>query len=239
MVLIIKNKQTYTRSSERYQTMCDGHGLIDTHITVVNERLELKMAFSWLPCPQVYKVWITFYQPDELACDVELFWEENVPGAVGEAVWTWWLLGSSWFRKPLLRGACGRSPASEASWSCKSQRFHGCPVMCCLGSSSQSLSWCLSLHPSPDSVVCLCCFVSSLLLLLLLCCAQSCPALCDPMNCTRQVRLSMGFPRQEYWSGLPFPSPEDLPDAGITPSSPALAGGFFTIWATWEAFNPS
>ena len=41
----------------------------------------------------------------------------------------------------------------------------------------------------------------------------------------------MGFPRQEYWSGLPFPSPGDLPDPGIEPTSlasPALAGGFFT-----------
>ena len=38
----------------------------------------------------------------------------------------------------------------------------------------------------------------------------------------------MGFPRQEYWSGLPFLHPEDLPDAGIEPVSPALAGGFFT-----------
>ena len=37
----------------------------------------------------------------------------------------------------------------------------------------------------------------------------------------------MGFPRQEYWSGLPFPSPGDLPDPGITPASPALAGSFF------------
>ena len=38
----------------------------------------------------------------------------------------------------------------------------------------------------------------------------------------------MGFPRQEYWSGLPFPSPGDLPDPGIESMSPALAGGFFT-----------
>ena len=38
----------------------------------------------------------------------------------------------------------------------------------------------------------------------------------------------MGFPRQEYWSELPFPSPWDLPDPGIKPASPALAGGFFT-----------
>ena len=38
----------------------------------------------------------------------------------------------------------------------------------------------------------------------------------------------MGFPRQEYWSGLPFPSPGDLPGPGIEPLSPALAGKFFT-----------
>ena len=43
-----------------------------------------------------------------------------------------------------------------------------------------------------------------------------------------QAPLSMGFCRQEYWSGLPFPSPGDLPDPGIEPSSPALAGRFFT-----------
>ena len=43
-----------------------------------------------------------------------------------------------------------------------------------------------------------------------------------------QAPLSMGFPRQEYWSRLLFPSPEDLPSPGIEPTSPALAGGFFT-----------
>ena len=49
------------------------------------------------------------------------------------------------------------------------------------------------------------------------------------MNC--QAPLPMGFSRQEYWSGLPFPSTEDLPDPGIepmSPESPVLAGGFFT-----------
>jgi len=39
----------------------------------------------------------------------------------------------------------------------------------------------------------------------------------------------MGFPSQEYWSGLLFPSPGDLPDPGIKPSTSALAGRFFTI----------
>ena len=43
-----------------------------------------------------------------------------------------------------------------------------------------------------------------------------------------QAPLSMGFPRQEYWSGLPFPSPGDLPDPVTEPSSPELAGRSFT-----------
>ena len=42
-----------------------------------------------------------------------------------------------------------------------------------------------------------------------------------------QALLSMGFPRQEYWSGLTFPSPRDLPNPGIKPVSQALSGGFF------------
>ena len=53
-----------------------------------------------------------------------------------------------------------------------------------------------------------------------------------------QVPVPMGFPRQEYWSGLTFPPPGDLPGPGIEPASltsPALAGGFFTTSATWEA----
>jgi len=48
----------------------------------------------------------------------------------------------------------------------------------------------------------------------------------------------MGFSRHEYWSGLPCTSPGDLPYPGIEPksiASPALAGGFFTTSATWEA----
>ena len=42
-----------------------------------------------------------------------------------------------------------------------------------------------------------------------------------PWTVARQASLSMGFPRQEYWSVLPFPSPGDLPDPGIKPASPA------------------
>ena len=44
-----------------------------------------------------------------------------------------------------------------------------------------------------------------------------------------QAPLSMRLPKQEYWSGLPFPSPGDLPDPGMEPTSPELAGRFFTI----------
>jgi len=53
-----------------------------------------------------------------------------------------------------------------------------------------------------------------------------------------QPLLSMGFCRQEYWSGLPCPSPGEIPDTGIEPVSlvsPALAGGFFTTSTSWEA----
>ena len=49
-----------------------------------------------------------------------------------------------------------------------------------------------------------------------------------PWTIAHRAPLSMGFPRQEYWSGLPFPSQGDLPDPGMEPGSPALAGGFFT-----------
>ena len=49
-----------------------------------------------------------------------------------------------------------------------------------------------------------------------------------PWAIARQASLSMGFSRQEYWSGLPFPSPGDLPNPGIEPVSPVLVGESFT-----------
>ena len=59
--------------------------------------------------------------------------------------------------------------------------------------------------------------------------AKLCPTLCNPMDyIAHQVLLSMGFSRQEHWSGLPFPSPGDLPNPGIEPASPILSGRFFT-----------
>ena len=56
-----------------------------------------------------------------------------------------------------------------------------------------------------------------------------------------QAFLSVRFSRQEYWSGLPFPPPEDFRDPGIelvSLRSPALANMFFTTNATWEALKP-
>ena len=61
-----------------------------------------------------------------------------------------------------------------------------------------------------------------------------------PLTVFCQAPLSMGFSKQEYWSGLSCPPPGDLPDPGIKPDSlksPALASGFFTTITTWEAQN--
>ena len=52
--------------------------------------------------------------------------------------------------------------------------------------------------------------------------AQSCPTLCNTMDCSLVGPFVHEFSRQEYWSGLPFPFPGDLPDPGIEPGSPAL-----------------
>ena len=62
-------------------------------------------------------------------------------------------------------------------------------------------------------------------------CAQLCPTLHYPLDCSPPGPSGVEFSRQEYWDGLPFPSPGDLPSAGIQPTSPvspALAGIFFT-----------
>ena len=58
----------------------------------------------------------------------------------------------------------------------------------------------------------------------------------------RQAPLSMGFSRQQYWSGLPCLPPGDLPNPGVKPGSlmsPTLAGGFFTTSAPWEQLRSS
>ena len=64
------------------------------------------------------------------------------------------------------------------------------------------------------------------------------PHYVTPWTAASQAPLSVGFSRQEYWSELPCPSPEDLPSPGFEPvflTSPALAGGFVTTSTIWEA----
>ena len=61
-----------------------------------------------------------------------------------------------------------------------------------------------------------------------------------PRTAALQALLFMDFSRQEYWSGLAFPTPGDLPNPGIEPAclaSSASAGGFFTTSATWDRWN--
>ena len=68
-------------------------------------------------------------------------------------------------------------------------------------------------------------------------CTQSCSILCDPVTVACQALLSMEFSRQEYWRGLPFITPGDIPDPGIklvSLSSPALAGRYFTTNTMWD-----
>ena len=69
-------------------------------------------------------------------------------------------------------------------------------------------------------------------------CARLCLTLRNFMDCSPSGSSVHGFPKQEYWSGLPWPSPGDFPNHGIKPASLtslALAGRFFTTNATWDA----
>ena len=71
---------------------------------------------------------------------------------------------------------------------------------------------------------------------------QSCPTLCDPVDwlyVAYQASPSMGFSRQEYWNGLPFPSPGDLPDPGIELGYLTLEAGAFILWATGKPYRVS
>ena len=68
-------------------------------------------------------------------------------------------------------------------------------------------------------------------------CSVTSDSSATPWTTDCQAPLSMGFSRQEYWSLLPFTPPGNLPDPGIEPASPALAGGFLTSSATWKALD--
>ena len=67
--------------------------------------------------------------------------------------------------------------------------------------------------------------------------AESCPTLATTLAITCQAPLSMGFSRQEYWSGLPFPSSVDLPDLGIKPRFPALQADSLPTELPEKLFN--
>ena len=94
------------------------------------------------------------------------------------------------------------------------------------------------LEPSV-SVLCAQAVLHSVLILTYLCvlsCFSHVQLFVSLWAVAHQGPLSMGSPRQEYWSGLPFPSPGDLSNPGIKLLSPAWRqGGFFTTSATWEA----
>ena len=94
------------------------------------------------------------------------------------------------------------------------------------------LLWCLGTWRGVIRVFCVCALV----------CAQSlgCVWLSATLwTVAHQAPLSIGFSRHEYWSGLLFPPPGDVAVPGIELASPALAGGFFHQWATWEALKAS
>ena len=67
--------------------------------------------------------------------------------------------------------------------------------------------------------------------------AQLCPILATLGTIAHQAPLSMEFSRQEYWSGLPFPTPGYLPNPGIKPKSPTLVGEFFTTEPPGKPIN--
>ena len=83
-------------------------------------------------------------------------------------------------------------------------------------------------HFSSSVCVCVCVCVVCV-------CAQSCPTHCNPMNCSLPGSSVQGISQARILEWLPFPSPGDLPDPGIKPASPELAGRFFTTGAAWEA----
>ena len=107
----------------------------------------------------------------------------------------------------------------------------------CLGSSSDLATYCdlgmlVDLY-MPQFPIC----IMGIIIILIGTCTVLCAVLCHsvmsdsfvtPWTVARQAPLSMGFSRQEYWSASPCPPPGDLPNLGIEPRSPTLAGRFFT-----------
>ena len=103
------------------------------------------------------------------------------------------------------------------SWSSVVQAVSQC---CSFLSGFLDYNCCFDLHIF-DLCVCVCSIISN--------------SFMTPWTVALQAPPSVGFPRQEHWSGLPFPSPGDLPDPGIKPRFPALEDQFFTTSAAWKA----
>ena len=93
---------------------------------------------------------------------------------------------------------------------------------------SRIVPWEDSCSPSSEAALAAGCSGAS-------CCAQVHPTLCNPMDCSQSGSSIHGILQARILEWLPFPPPGDLPNAGIEPTFPALAHGFFIIWATREA----
>ena len=110
--------------------------------------------------------------------------------------WHHWLNGRK-FKQTLGVGYGQGSLACCSPWGCKDS------------DTTERMNW-------TEHLILLLCFYGSGLV------GKSCPTLATPWTVACQAPLSMGFSRQEYWSGLPFPSPGNLPNPRIKPRSPAL-----------------
>ena len=129
--------------------------------------------------------------------------------------WTWvWVNSRSWWwtgRPGVLRFTGSQSWTRLSDWT---------------ECSSLPLEIFLALK-STLSHMCMCCVV-------VLSRFSHVQLFATPWNTALEAPPSIGFSRQEYWSGLPFPSPGHIPNPGTEPGSPALAGTNFTTNATWE-----
>ena len=129
---------------------------------------------------------------------------------------------------------------SQVLWLCKLLHFFWTVILFCMpctfGRRTSSVAWAWALCPGLGKRV-WCVYGGGLV-------PKSCLTLAIPWTVVHKAPLSLGFPRQECWSGLPFPSLGIFP-TGIKPRSPTLrqvsciAGGFSTHWATRETYGCS
>ena len=124
-------------------------------------------------------------------------------------------------------------PLTAESESCTSSAIPWVEMTRVTVGSVLCFHWCVSPALGETRVGCICSWGIT-------CCeltygglfAQSCPTLATPWTIAHQPPLSKGFPRQEYWSRLPFPSPGDLPDPGINPG--LLHCRWILFWLSYD-----